>query len=220
MSKKLILFGNGKNIQCITKILEIEGVEVHGFCVDDTYYTEPTLLEKPIYKFTEFIKTFSPDSYTMFSPMSGKRKCQPRKKVYEKFKDLGYEFYTFISKHAHLYTDRKNIGENVFIGNSVIIQPNTIINDNCYLGEAALIAHDVVIGKHSYVAAASIVAGGCILGECVFLGINAIIRSDTKIVDNTTVGMGVRVHEDITEAKTYVFSPIDEERYHPNPQKN
>lgn len=217
MSKKLILFGNGNNIECIAQILELEGVIVDGFCVDDEYYNVPTLLGKPIYKFSEIAEKCPSDSHRMFSPMSGKKKCQPRKRVYEKLKALGYEFYTFISQKAHVYTARENIGENVFIGSMVVIQPKTLIKDNVYLGEAALIAHDVVINKHSYVAAASIIAGGCVLEECVFLGINAIIRSDIKIVTNTMIGMGVRVHEDITESKIYVYSPIDEKHF--NPQK-
>lgn len=216
MSKKLILFGNGNNIRCIAKVLELEGVTVDGFCVDDQYYTESELGPGwPVYKFSEILTHCPPTTHMMFSPMGGKRKCQPRKKVYEKLKALGYDFYTFISQYACVYTDLKNIGENVFIGTMAGIHPDVTISDNCYIGEASLIAHDTVIGKHSYVAAASIIAGGCVLGECVFLGINAIIRSDVKIVDNTTIGMGVRIYEDITDPKTYVFSPLDEKHFNP-----
>lgn len=209
MSKRLILFGNGKNIQCIAKVLELEGISVDGFCVDDQYYTDSEMASGcPIYKFSEITTKCPTESHLMYSPMGGKRKCQPRKQVYEKLKALGYEFFTYISRHAVVYTARKDIGENVFIGATSVIHPDVMIKDNVYIGEGAKIAHDVVLNKHCYVAAASVIAGGCVLGECVFLGINAILRTNVKIVDNATIGMGVCIHEDITEPKTYVTSPI------------
>lgn len=210
MFKKLVLFGNGRHIQCVYKVLQLEGVVVHGFCVDDKFFKEDTLLGKPVYKFSEFVQNCPPKYYQLFSPMSGKDRCKSRKEVFERFKNLNYEFYTFISQYAQLYTDRANIGENVFIGTGARTHPDVIIKDNCYIGEGTLIAHDCVINKHSYIGAGSILAGGCNIGECVFVGMGVMMKTDITIPDNTSLGIGISIHRDIPKAGVYLFSPMEE----------
>tara|TARA_R110000868_G_scaffold195048_3_gene440730 strand:- start:15210 stop:15854 length:645 start_codon:yes stop_codon:yes gene_type:complete len=210
MSKKLIFFGNGSNIKAIYNMVSQEGIDVHGFCVDDEYHTSSTFLDKPIYKFSDFVNNCPPNDYELFSPMGPKHKCQSRKRVYEQFKSLKYDFLTFIHRSAILYTDRKNIGENVFIGALAACHPDIIISDNCYIGEGVLIAHDTIIGKHSYIGAGSIIGGGCNIGEEVSLGLRSTIRSQTSIASKTCIGMGVSIHRNIEKASTHIFSPLEQ----------
>jgi UDP-perosamine 4-acetyltransferase len=213
MSKDLILFGTGAHMKAVCQILEAEGVSVKGFCVDDVYYKESTLLSKPVYRYSEFIKAFEPSSVLMFAPMSPKNRCRTRKEVFERFKNLGYSFYTFIHPGAKIYTKPENIGENVYIGLYVGLHPDTVLSDNCYLGEAALIAHDTIIGKHSYIGARVTCAGGCRIGECVSIGLGVIIRTGTTIVAGSSLGLGVTIHRDILEPQTVIFSPLEEKWY-------
>lgn len=213
MSKKLILFGNGKNIKFVCKTLEIHNVFVDGFCVDDAYHTDSVFLNKPVYKFSEFIKSYSPDEYQMFSPMGANNRCQSRKSIYERFKQLNYNFYTFINPAAGINTDLENIGENVYIGWGAGLHPDVTVKDNCYIGERALIAHDTVINKHSYIGATTVIGGSCVIGECVSMGIGVIIRTDTTIVSDTAIGMGVLIHNNIEKSGTFVFSPLEKKWY-------
>lgn len=74
-------------------------------------------------------------------------------------------------------------------------------------------AHNTTISKHSYIGANSVIAGGCIIGECVTVGLGAIIRAQTKIFNNTTIGMGVTIHHDILSQENIVFNQLEKNGY-------
>ena len=213
MSKKLIIFGNSDQAKCVYNVFQIEGIDVHGFCVDDTYWQDSTFVSKPIYKSSWFVENLCPGEYMLFLPLGQRGGCKFRKIKYEYFKQLGYEFYTFISRASLCYTNRENIGKNVYIGMGTGIHPDVMIHDNCYLSDYSSIGHDSIILEHSFIGPSVTICGNCRIGESVSIGAGTIVRENVSIIDGATLGMGISIHRDITKPKTYFISPLDKKYY-------
>jgi len=211
--KKLIIFGNGKQAKCTSKMFQADIVETFGFCADDEYCKESTFLDKPLYKYSDFIKTCSPDEYIMFLPLSAMNRCRFRMEKFLLFKSLGYEFFTFISNRSHIYIGKEDMGSNVYIGDNVGIHPDVKLGDNIYLADYAIVGHDARINSHCFIASGAIIGASSVLGERVTIGIGAIIREDTQVIGGSVVGMGVAIHRNIEKPGVYAFTPIEEEHY-------
>lgn len=94
------------------------------------------------------------------------------------------------------------IGHNVKIGNNVIIKSGCIIGDNVVLEDGVFIDYNVLIRNNVTVKKAGTVGARCILGEyladfyadrtdknhSLIIGEKAVIRSDTIIYGNNTIG--------------------------------
>jgi UDP-3-O-[3-hydroxymyristoyl] glucosamine N-acyltransferase len=149
----------------------------------------------------------------MFLPLSFKNNCKFREEKFNYIKSLGYSFFTFISKTARCYSERSNIGDNVYVGTFAGIHPNVIIEDNVYISEGSLTGHNSIIGSHSFIGANVVINGSCKIGKRVTIGANAVIREGVSIVDGAVIGIGVAIHRDIITAKTHILSPIYEKHY-------
>jgi carbonic anhydrase/acetyltransferase-like protein (isoleucine patch superfamily) len=211
--KKLIVFGCGKQAKNIYKVLKFEGVAISGFCVDDEYYTEDSFFDKPMYKTSYFLSNCSPEEYIVFLPLSAQNRCKFRKDKFLQFEGYGYEFYTFISKGAMVYSDSENIGRNVFIGHGAGIGPDAIIKDNCCISEFSLIGHDAIIDKHTFIASGAIIGASSRISERVVIALGVIIREDTYVAEGSVLGMGITIHRDIEKTGIYVFSPLEENHF-------
>lgn len=114
---------------------------------------------------------------------------QDKKKVVKRISSKGVKYLTFIHPTAI-------IGENVSIGQGVIICPNVTITCDIQIGDFvtinvnASIGHDVEIGPYSTLSGHSDVTGRAVLGEEVFLGSHAIVTPKTIVEDRAVVGAG------------------------------
>lgn len=197
MQKKLIIFGASRQAKCIYKVLKFEGIEADGFCVDKEYKKEDIYVGKPLYSTDEFIHQCSPQEYIMLLPISFVNRCVFRKEKYLQFKNLGYDFYTHISKYALVYTDRENIGKNVYIASNTMIQPDVKIEDNSYISEGSQIGHDTHIHQHCFIGPQTTIGGSCDIGEGVHVGVGTVIREYVKVVSGAILGMGTAIYRDV-----------------------
>ena len=210
---RTIIFGIGDHAQSVAKVLKYEGVHVEGFCVDDDFYNKPTINKLPVFKTSSIVSHCSPSVFQMFLPLSFRNNCKFREEKFNYFKLLGYSFFTFFSKNAQCYSDKSDIGENVYIGAFAGTHPNVVLKDNVYISEGALIGHNSIVGSHSFIGANAVINGSCKIGKRVTIGANAVIREGVRVVDGAVIGIGVAIHRDITTAKTYIFTPLYEKHY-------
>ena len=54
------------------QILQTEGIDVSGFCVDDEFYKEGFFFDKPLYRTSDFVRDCSRDEYVLFLPLSAR----------------------------------------------------------------------------------------------------------------------------------------------------
>ena len=54
------------------QILQTEGIDVSGFCVDDEFYKDGYYFDKPLYRTSDFVRDCSRDEYVLFLPLSAR----------------------------------------------------------------------------------------------------------------------------------------------------
>lgn len=101
-------------------------------------------------------------------------------------------------------------GENVALGEGVILCPHTAVGSDARLGDFvtvnlhSTVAHDAVVGRWTQIHCHADITGGVVLGEGVTVGSHASILPGVKVGDGATIGAGAVVTRDVP-AGTTVF---------------
>ena len=86
-----------------------------------------------------------------------------------------------------------SLGQGIIVYPHTIIEKNTILSDGIIINTAALICHDSIIGKGTFIAPRTVVLGDNKIGEFCFIGANSTIKNGLTIGNDSTVGFGLRV---------------------------
>ena len=129
-----------------------------------------------------------------------------RKKLYEMYRENGFEFVSLISPKA-------NISGSAAISEGCMVQDNCIVSANARLGKfaklntGATVMHDSVIGDYSTVAPRAVVLGQVTVGEGAYIGANATILPGLTVHKGAVVGAGAVVTKDVPEGVTVAGVP-------------
>ena len=129
-----------------------------------------------------------------------------RMNKYERGKELGYEFFSYISSDATVMSDQ--IGENCFILEVNTIQPFVSIGNNVVMWSGNHIGHHSIIGDHVYFTSHVVLSGHCEVGEYSWFGVNSTIRDFCKIGQSCLIAMGSLVTKDTQDNSLYVGSQL------------
>lgn len=103
------------------------------------------------------------------------------------------------------------IGNYVDIGSNTCIDrgalSNTVIDDYAKIANQCQIAHNVHIGSNSMIVACSQISGSCKIGKNVWVGPNVSVRDWRSIGDNTLIGIGSTVVNDIPDNEVWAGTP-------------
>lgn len=100
------------------------------------------------------------------------------------------------------------------IRSGTVIFANAIINCSASIGHAtiintgATIDHDCIIESAVHISPGANIAGAVNIGQCSWLGIGSSVIQCINIANNVIIGAGSCVTEHISEAGTYVGSPV------------
>ena len=103
------------------------------------------------------------------------------------------------------------VGKYNEIGEGVIVCPNVVITTNVKIGLCVIvnvgsqIGHDVQVGEFSSLMANVDIAGNCDIGKRCLVGSNAVIIPGRKIADDTIVGAGAVVIQNISKNNCTLF---------------
>src|SRR5581483_6269501 len=151
-SKPVVIFGTGDFARLAAVYLrEDSDREVVAFTVDRQYLQDGTLLGLPVVAFDELSAEYSPSRVDMLVAIGFSRVNQARREAYERCKQLGYDFITYVSSAATVVSNVE-IGENTFIFEENVIQPFVKIGSNVVLWSGNHIGHDSEIGDHCFIA--------------------------------------------------------------------
>ncbi|MBQ6334404.1 MAG: acetyltransferase [Erysipelotrichaceae bacterium] len=193
MKKKLIIYGASGHGKVAADIAKLNGYEDIIFYDDDQVKN----------KFGPFqvIHVFPEEKdYDLFIAIGDNK---TRELISKRFDDI----VTLIHPSAV-------IGEDVTLGNGVIVMANAVINPGTVIGDGTIINtcssidHDNIIGKYNHFSVASHSAGTVITGDRVFAGIGAVIVNNVSICDDVLIGAGGVVIDDIKEKGTYIGVPV------------
>lgn len=205
--KKLVIIG-------ATEFAEIAyyyfrgGYDVAGFTVDQEFMEDNSLLGLPVVPFEIIHEEFPPKEYHLFTAITYGQMNRVRERFYNRGKELGYNFATYISDKAFVW-DNVTIGENSFIFENNTIQYNVKIGKSVILWSGNHIGHSAQIGNFCFVSSQVVVSGNSYIGDYSFLGINSSVGNNVNISANSLIGAGTVVTHDILDSGgVYVGNPI------------
>jgi len=206
MSKKIIIFGSGNVAEvAYYYLLNDSNHEIIAFSCEKEYITNKDKFNLPVVPFEDIEKIYPPSEFYLFAPCSGNHLNRYRERIYNEGKKKGYNFISYISSNANVFT--KDIGENCFILEDNTIQPYTKIGDNCVLWSGNHIGHHSVIEDHVFLSSHVVICGECLIKKYCWLGVNSSIRNNLILEEGTVVGMDASVVKNTEGNAIYLGIP-------------
>ena len=205
--KNIVIFGTGKISEVAYYFLKNDTTHnIVAFTLEkDFIKNETTKFDLPIVPFEEIENIYNPDDYLLFAPCTGTNLNKFRERIYNRGKQKGYNFYTYISSKANVFTE--NIGENCFILDDNNIQPYTKIGNNCVLWSGNHIGHHSTIEDHVFITSHVVISGMCLIKKYCYLGVNVSIRDNIVLEEGSVIGMGSSVTKNTEGNAIYMGIP-------------
>lgn len=122
-----------------------------------------------------------------------------RKKLCDKFTNLGGKFTSTISPLATIGTYDVQIGFGSNILSGSVFSNSTIIGEGCIIYYNSIITHDCKIGDFVEISPAVTILGRCQIGSYSEIGSNSTILPNITIGKNVIIGAGSVVTKDIPD---------------------
>ena len=121
-----------------------------------------------------------------------------RKKVWEMFKQAGWDSVNIIHPNAVISKDAK-LGEGILIECGCLITPNPTIGNNVVVNTGSQVNHDNIVEDHVYIASGVILSGGVKIGENTLLDDGVIVTLGKTVGKNSLIGAGAVVTKNIED---------------------
>jgi sugar O-acyltransferase (sialic acid O-acetyltransferase NeuD family) len=122
--------------------------------------------------------------------------------VYERCKDRGYELISYVNSRATRW-GALEIGDNCFVLEENVIQPNVRIGDDVILWSGNHVGHDSEIGDHCFIASHAVISGNVRIGPYCFVGVNATVRDGVTVAPECVIGAGAVIMRDTERGGVY-----------------
>lgn len=205
MTQKLLIIGAGSVGKFIAYNINqfSQSFDIIGFLDDDASKQNTTVAGFPVLGLTDKLQEFSGKGIAI---VWGIAFPSVKKKLFDKYKNLSFDFPNFIAKEAW-------VSEAVTFGKGCIIYPGTainyetsiedfvVINMNCSLG------HNCSVKSFSSLAPGVNLGGNTSIGNCVEMGIGSSTVQGITIDDNASVGGQAMVITNVNKGEMVVGIP-------------
>lgn len=201
--RPVVIFGTGDYARTAAIYLRADSpFDVVAFTVDDAHMTSDELQGVPVVPFAELERSHPSTSHAMLVAIGFSRVNQARAQVYERCKERGYELISYVNSRATSWGE-VDVGDNCFIFEENVIQPNVRIGDDVVLWSGNHIGHDSVIGDHCFIASHAVISGNVRIGPYCFVGVNATVRDGVTVAPECVIGAGALVMRDTERGEVY-----------------
>lgn len=195
----LIVGAGGLATQLIEDLLELELKDIVFWSEVPTKY--PFIEELfPLIKTDEEVRDHFTNVSREFILCIGNDKSDGRRRMSQRFKDLGGEISSYISPFSRVSPYGTKFGKGSIVLNQVNIEPAVVMGVECLVNKTGNIGHGCVIGDYCEIGPGVILTGEVELGDCSFIGTGAIIHPKIKIGRNVTVAAGAVVTKNIPDS--------------------
>jgi sugar O-acyltransferase (sialic acid O-acetyltransferase NeuD family) len=213
--KPVVIFGIGSFAEVAEAYLRRDaGLQVVAYTVDARYVTAHTFAGKPLIAFEDLLKSHPPERVSLLVATGFRRVNGVRRGIYDRCRELGYEFITYVSSNAFVMTDEP-LGENTFVFEANVIQPFVTIGDNVVVWSGNHIGHHSRVENHCFIASHVVISGHVTVGEGSFIGVNATLRDGITLGPRCVIGAGAVVLADQPEGTVLRATPAA-----PHPKKS
>lgn len=129
-----------------------------------------------------------------------------REKLHQKLKENNQKIATLIDPSA-VVSSSAIVEEGSIICAFVLIANKSRICQNVLVQSFVNVGHDILVGSHSVISSGVFPGGGDIFGEKVYIGMGATIKEKLTVGDNTIIGMGACVFQDIPSGVIVLGNP-------------
>jgi sugar O-acyltransferase (sialic acid O-acetyltransferase NeuD family) len=197
--KPVVIFGLGSFAQVAAVYLAKDSPRsVLAFTVDAQYVHADTVAGLPLIPFEQLLSTHPPDRVDLLIALGYGGVNSVRREIYDRCKQLGYRFVTYVSSRAMPMTDRP-LGENTFVFEANVLQPFVEVGNNVVLWSGNHIGHHSRIEDHCFIASHAVISGHVVIGEACFVGVNATFRDGITVGPCCIVGAAAVVLTDQPE---------------------
>tara|TARA_R110002020_G_scaffold268819_3_gene484101 strand:- start:41281 stop:41946 length:666 start_codon:yes stop_codon:yes gene_type:complete len=207
--KNIIIFGTKDLAQLAKYYFDTDpaylNYTVAAFTADSEYITEADFEGLPIVPFENIEDHYSPNEYQLFAPVTGVNMNKTRENIYNRGKEKGYEFISYVSSKATVCGNK--IGENCFILEDNTLQPFTTVGNNVVMWSGNHIGHHGSIGDHVFFTSHVVLSGHCNVGDYSWFGVNSTIRDGINLGKGTLVAMASCITKDTDEWGVYMGTP-------------
>lgn len=191
--KKIIVLGSGGHAKVVIDTLQQLNTDIIGIA---TLSNESSFMGIPIIGNDDDVLRYPPDEILLVNGIGSIGDVGLRKKVFLKFKNQGYSFYTMIHPSAML-SPTVTLGEGVQIMAGSVVQTDVQISDNVLLNTRTSIDHECQIGSHSHIAPGCTLSGQVLVEEEVHLGTGTTVIQQINIGKGVLAGAGSVIIQDI-----------------------
>lgn len=206
--KNLIIIGATEFAEIAYEyFMEESEYRVVAFAVDAEYIVRDTLKNIPVIPLEKVFSDYPPEEFELFTAVTYKKINGLRRDFYNKGKERGYSFATFVSPAAFVWKN-VSVGEDVFIFENNTIQYNARIGNGVVIWSGNHIGHSAVIDDFCFISSHVVVSGYTRIGEKSFCGVNSTIANNICIAPKTIMGAGSVITKDIKVSNgVYVGNP-------------
>jgi sugar O-acyltransferase (sialic acid O-acetyltransferase NeuD family) len=198
-----VIFGIGDYARIAEVYLrEDSDCDVVAFTVDERFMQSEQLSALPVLPFETLAAHYPPATHAMLVAIGFSGVNKARAGVYERCKSQGYELITYVNSRASQWGS-PTYGDNCFIFEENVIQPNVRIGNNVVLWSGNHIGHDSEIGDHCFIASHAVISGNVTIGPYCFVGVNATVRDGVTIAPECVIGAGALIMRDTEPGGVY-----------------
>jgi sugar O-acyltransferase (sialic acid O-acetyltransferase NeuD family) len=196
--KPVVIFGIGSFAEVAAVYLARDSPrQVLAYTVDSQYVEGHSFHGLPLIAFEDLRDSHPPDRVDLLVAIGFSKVNEVRRGIYERCKDLGYDFVKYVSSKAYVMGDA--VGENTFVFEANVIQPYVRIGNDVVVWSGNHIGHHSRIEDHCFIASHAVISGHVIVGENSFIGVNATLRDGITIGRRSVIGAGAVVLGDQPE---------------------
>ena len=208
MSGPVIVIGGGGHAAVVVDALLLAGFEVAGLCDPRL---EPGALgpsQVAVLGGDDALDGWSPETTLLANGLGSTRSTEGRRELFERLKNAGFRFATFIHPSAVVAKEVK-LGEGAQVMAGAVVQPGTVLGRNTIVNTRASVDHHCVIGDHAHIAPGATLSGGVRIGEGSQIGTGASIVQGIRIGRDALVCAGAVVTCDVADGEKVVAGARD-----------
>lgn len=204
MKQKIVIFGTQKMAEMAYHYFRYDSdLEPVAFTVDKAYLASPTFMELPVVAFEDVTEIYPPNEFGMFIAAGYAKLNKIRTDKFLEAKEKLYHLVSYVSTKIIAVAGFEK-GENCFILENQVIQPNVKFGNNVIVWSGNHFGHDVVVDDHTWIASHVVLSGNVTVGKSCFIGINASIRDGVNIADKTLIGAGAVILRNTKPGDVYI----------------
>lgn len=192
MTRPVIVIGAGGHAKVLIDAMLLMNLTIIGIVDADDNKLGERIFDIPILGGDLYIKKFAAEEIDLVNAIGSVAIPDLRKRIYVKFKELGYSFRTVVHPEA-VISPYAILGEGVQAMAGAVIQAGCEVGCNSIINTRSALDHDCQIGRHVHIAPGVTLSGSVSVGDRTHIGTGATIIQGRKIGKGAIVGAGAVV---------------------------